>query len=90
MRSERLLTENDRTGTITNETFQRAFPEWKAPATLGRNRNRWASSFALRYIHWMTQTSGNILSSRTFADLNVRYEIPLSSNSLTAVLGFNS
>ena len=72
MRSERLLTEIDRTGTITNETFQRAFPEW--------NRNRWASRFALRYI----------LSSRTFADLNVRYEIPLSSNSLTAVLGFNS
>lgn len=82
MRSERLLTEIDRTGTITNETFQRAFPEW--------NRNRWASSFAPRYIHGMTQTSGNILSSRTFADLNVRYEIPLSSNSLTAVLGFNS
>lgn len=90
MRSERLWTEIDRTGTITNETFQRAFPEWKALATLDWNRNRWASSFALRYIHGMTQTSGNILSSRTFADLNVRYEIPLSSNSLTAVLGFKS
>jgi outer membrane receptor protein involved in Fe transport len=35
----------------------------------------------------MEQASGNKLDSRLYADINIRYQIPFSDDSLTAVLG---
>ena len=84
------LTSNDRTGTITNETFQRAFPEWRAVQTLDWSKERWGGSLVNRYVHDMLQTSGNNLSSRTFTDVSVRYKPPVANDSLTAVFGVNN
>ncbi len=84
------LSSFDRTGTITNETFQRAFPEWKATAVLGWNHGRWGGSLTNRYVHDMIQTSGNTLSSRVFTDVSGRYKLPVKNDSLTAILGVNN
>lgn len=81
------LTETDRTGTITNETFQRAFPEWRALSSLDWTHERWGGGLVLRYVHDMEQDSGNTLDSRVFTDLQGRYRLPWRDDSLTFVLG---
>jgi iron complex outermembrane receptor protein len=85
------LTSVDRTGTITDETFQRAFPELRAVGTLDWSRSRWGSGLTLRYIDSMTQASGNELSSRVFSDVRVQYALPiLTADNATFVLGVNN
>lgn len=79
--------EIDRTGTLTNETFQRAFPEWRALSTIDWNLRRYSAGLVLRYVHDMEQASGNTLDSRVFTDLQGRYELPYKDNRLTFVLG---
>ncbi len=84
------LTSNDRTGTITDETFQRAFPELKATATLDWARNNWGAGLTVRHVDSMTQASGNTLNSRAFVDIQAQYSLPKSANSATFVLGINN
>lgn len=84
------LTSFERTGTITNETFQRAFPEWRATATLDWNRDRLGAGLALRYVDSMEQESGNQLSSRVFTDVQLQYRLPFGDDLVTAVLGANN
>jgi hypothetical protein len=90
VRTDGSFTRVDRTGTITEETFQRGVPEWKALSTLDWTRDRWGGSFAQRYVHDMVQAAENEHSSRTYADVNVRYKVPFSENALAAVLGINN
>lgn len=84
------LTRTERKGTITNETFQRAFPEWKALTTLDWTRDQWSGSVVGRYIHDMEQESGNTLASRFFVDMQIRYLLPMANQSTTLVLGANN
>lgn len=84
------FTEADRTGTITNETFQRAFPEWRAVTSLDWAYGRWSNGLVLRYVHDMEQTSGLTLSSRVFTDIQARYLLPYKDDALTIVLGSNN
>lgn len=84
------LNETDRTGTITNETFQRAFPEWRALSNLDWTYGRWSNGLRLRYVHDMEQASGNNLSSRVFTDVQLRYRLPWRDDRITAVLGSNN
>ncbi len=84
------LSRSERTGTITNETFQRAFPEWKGLGSVDWNRDMWSGSLVGRYVHDMVQESGNTLSSRFFVDLQVRYKLPRARQSTTLVLGANN
>ena len=83
-------TVTDRTGTITNETFQRAFPEWKALASLDCSRKRFGSSVKMRWVYEMIQTSGSTLDSRFFVDLQLRYRPKVSNDSMSLVLGINN
>ncbi len=84
------LTSTDRTGTMTDETFQRAFPEWRALATLDWSRNRWSGSLTGRYTHDMIMASDNRLSSRIFTDLRVTYAVPRANDALDLTLGVNN
>jgi len=88
--SDGSLTENDRTGTITNETFQRAFPEWRALSSVDWTHERWSGGLVLRYVHDMVQESGNTLDSKVFTDLQARYLMPWNDDALTFVLGVNN
>lgn len=84
------LEETDRTGTLTNETFQRAFPEWRALSNLDWTYGRWSNGLRLRYVHDMEQASGNTLSSRVFTDVQFRYRLPWQDDRITGVLGANN
>ncbi len=84
------LSSTDRTGTITNETFQRAFPEWKVLSTLDWTRNRVGGSLALRWVDDMVQTSEETLDSRLFTDVQFRYRPPVAGDALKFVLGVNN
>ena len=84
------LTTTDRTGTITNETFQRAFPEWKALTTLDWRRDRLGGSLAVRWVDDMIQDNGDNLDSRYFTDVQFRYRPPVPGDSLAFVLGVNN
>ncbi|HUP41611.1 MAG TPA: TonB-dependent receptor, partial [Thermoanaerobaculia bacterium] len=81
------VSENDRTGTITNETFQRAFPEWRGLSTLDWTYGRWSNGLVLRYVDAMVQESGNTLDSRVFTDVQARYLLPWRDDAVTFVLG---
>ncbi|MGD2113912.1 MAG: TonB-dependent receptor, partial [Acidobacteriota bacterium] len=81
------LTEVDRTGTITNETFQRAFPEWRALSTVDWTLDRYSAGAVLRYVHDMEQASGNTLDSRVFTDVQARYLMPFKDDAITLVVG---
>jgi iron complex outermembrane receptor protein len=84
------VSETDRTGTITNETFQRAFPEWRALSRLDWIFGRWSNGLVLRYVDAMVQESGNSLDSRVFTDVQARYLLPWKDDSITFVLGANN
>jgi iron complex outermembrane receptor protein len=84
------LTENDRTGTITNETFQRAFPEWKARWTFDWSKDKWFAGTTFRYTDSLEQPSGNELSSRIFIDVLANYKFNVGGEDLTASIGINN
>lgn len=84
------LAENDRTGTITNETFQRAFPELRLVSTVDWSRNRWSSGLTFRFVDDLDQPSGNTLDSILYADLRVRFDLPHNKNLLRITLGINN
>ena len=84
-------TVNDRTGTHTNETFERAFPEWRINSTLGwKSNNNWDTSVTFRYTDAMETASNNRLDSVIFTDVQFRYIPPMFDNSVTLTLGFNN
>lgn len=81
---------NDLTGTHTDETFQRAFPEWRAVTTIDWFKERWSGALTFRWFDDMTLDSGSNLDSATFTDLQVRYNPPILNDSIRLTLGFNN
>ncbi|MEM9592920.1 MAG: TonB-dependent receptor [Acidobacteriota bacterium] len=84
------FTENDRTGTITDETFQRAWPELRVTSLIDWTRERWNAGLTFRYVDSMIQASGNTLDSRLFSDLRVRYTMPWNDGSMDVIVGVNN
>jgi iron complex outermembrane receptor protein len=83
-------TSRDFTGTHTNETFARAFPEWRAVTSVDWNLNRWSANLAFRWTDEMLRESGTTLDSVMFTDLQVRYNPSFADEALTIALGFNN
>lgn len=87
------VTVTDRTGEHTNETFQRAFPEWRAVTTIDWIRDRWSGALAFRWVDemYITTTAGrNALDSAMFTDLRLTYNPSFVDDALTVTLGFNN
>ena len=82
--------ETDRTGTHTDETFPRAFPDWRAVTTVDWNYERWSANMAFRWTDEMTLDGGEKLDSAMFTDLQVRYNPPYLDDNLTLAIGFNN
>lgn len=83
------LTTTEFTGTVTEETFQRAFPKWRYTAKLDWQRGNWAAALTLRHISRLTQPNGDILGSEAYLDMQIRREALLNGR-LTATLGANN
>ena len=84
------LTENDRTGTITNETFQRAYPELRMTTNLDWIKDRWSAGLTWRYTSELDQPSGNELDSMLYTDIRARYDLPLAKGSTAFIFGINN
>ena len=83
------LTTTEFTGTLTEETFQRAFPKWRFTTKLDWQRGNWAAGLTLRYVSRLTQPNGDILGSEAYLDMQIRREALLNGR-LTATLGANN
>ncbi len=79
----------DRTGEHTNETFQRAFPEWRAVTSIDWVKERWTGGLAFRWVDEMT-VGGNKLDSAMFTDLRFSYNPSLADDAVTVTLGLNN
>ncbi|HEX5764070.1 MAG TPA: TonB-dependent receptor, partial [Woeseiaceae bacterium] len=87
-------TVTDRTGEHTQETFQRAFPEWRAVTTIDWLMDRWSGALSFRWVDEMfivvNPTTRNQLDSAMFTDLRFSYNPAFADDALTLTLGFNN
>ena len=83
-------TVTDRTGTHTNETFQRAFPDLRWVTNVNWSRDRWQGNLAFRWTDEMTLDDGSTVDSALFTDLRVSYTPDIADDALTIALGFNN
>ena len=80
----------DRTGTLTDETFQRGFAEWRAMGRVDWRRDRWSTGVTLRWTDDMLLDSGSNLDSILYTDLLVRYDLPFGNDSTSISFGVNN
>lgn len=84
-------TVNDRTGTHTNETFERAFPDLRMTTTLGWKSNaNWDGSVSFRYTDSMETASGETLDSAVFTDVQFSYIPPIANDAIKLTFGMNN
>jgi len=81
---------NDLTGTHPDETFFRAFPEWRAVTSVGWSRNRFDGSLRFRWVDEMALDSGSTLDSAMFTDLRLSWNPSIADDTLTFTLGLNN
>jgi len=84
------VTSIDRTGTHPDETFFRAFPEWRAVTRAGWSKNRWTGSLSLRWTDEMLLDSGSTLDSVFFTDIRASYNPSWADDSMMITIGFNN
>jgi iron complex outermembrane receptor protein len=81
---------NDLTGTHPDETFFRAFPEWRAVTTVGWNMNRFTGSLRFRWVDEMVLDSGSTMDSAMFTDLRLSWNPAMMNDALTISVGLNN
>ncbi|MEX2495985.1 MAG: TonB-dependent receptor [Woeseia sp.] len=84
------VSETDRTGTHTDETFPRAFPEWRWTSNFDWLYNEWGGSLIFRWVDDMTLDDGSNLDSALFTDVQLRYSPEFANEALTFTLGVNN
>ncbi|MBW3563095.1 MAG: TonB-dependent receptor [Acidobacteria bacterium] len=81
---------NERAGTITDETFQRAWPDLRMTSAVEWTLDPWNAGLTFRWVDSMIQASGNELSSTLFTDIRLRYSMPVDGNDLHLTVGVNN
>jgi len=84
------VSRRDLAGTHPDETFFRAFPEWRTVTTLDWMRDRFSGSIRVRWVDEMLLDSGSTLDSVAFTDLQLRYSPDWGGDALTVSVGFNN
>jgi iron complex outermembrane receptor protein len=80
----------DLTGRHTDETFQRAFPEWRSVTHIDWVKDRWNGSLSFRWFDDMTLDSGSNLDSVVFTDLQVSYNPSFVNESMVFTVGIGN
>ena len=84
-------TTNDLAGIHTDQTFQRAFPEWRLVSTVNWNMDRWSGTWSIRWTDEMElEDRTTELDSVMFSDLQVSYNPPVANDGVTLTVGFNN
>jgi len=81
---------NDLTGRHPDETFFRAFPEWRALTRLDWSKNRWQAALSIRWTDEMLLDSDSTLESVAFTDLRASYNPSWADDAITITLGLNN
>ena len=84
------VTVSDLTGTHSDETFQRAFPDLRWVTTVDWTKNGWAGTVSFRWTDSMQLSGGNEVDSAMFTDLRLSYRPGLVGGGITVTLGFNN
>ncbi len=87
------LSSTDRTGTLTDETFPRGFPELKAVASLDWIKRKFSAGISFRYVDEVIQADADStpLDSRVFTDIRGQYRMPFGNDdSITLAAGINN
>lgn len=83
-------TVSDLTGTHTDETFQRAFPNLRWVTAVNWSRTRWSGVVAFRWTDSMELTSTTKMDSALFTDMRLSYRPRLFDEGMTVTFGFNN
>ncbi len=83
-------TRADRTGTHTDETFQRAFPELRWVTDIEWMKDRWTGALSFRWTDGMELESGSPVDSVLYTDLRIGYTPQAMDERWTFSLGFNN
>lgn len=81
---------NDLTGRHPDETFFRAFPEWRMVTGLDWAKERLSGGLTIRWVDDMLLDSGSKLDSVAFTDLRASWNPEMLSDAMTLSLGFNN
>jgi len=82
---------NDLTGIHTDETFQRAFPDWRVVTTVDWIRERWSGTMSFRWTDEMTlEDRTTKLDSALFSDLQISYNPALFDDGVVLSFGLNN
>ncbi len=85
------VAKNDLAGIHTDETFQRAFPDWRAVSTVDWIKNRWSGSMSFRWIDEMElEDRTTKVDSEWFSDVQLSYNPPVANDGLTLSVGMNN
>lgn len=87
--------ETDFEGGVTDQTFQRSFPEWRFTSTADWVYQNWSASLIFRFVSELdelqnNEPTGEELSSRFYTDVQGSYRLPLLDDALTLTLGVNN
>ena len=77
------------TCTAPDETFFRAFPEWRAVTSVGWNYSNFSGLLRFRWVDEM-DNEGDKLDSATFTDLRLTWTPGFANDALALSLGFNN
>ncbi|MFU8813820.1 MAG: TonB-dependent receptor plug domain-containing protein [Pseudomonadales bacterium] len=82
-------------GAVTDETFQRAFPEWRFTSTLDWTYQNWSSTVIFRFVDGLDEfvndaPAGTGLGSIMYTDVQVGYHLPIGADSLHFTVGANN
>ncbi|MFC1606173.1 TonB-dependent receptor domain-containing protein, partial [Pseudomonadota bacterium] len=83
-------TRNDLTGTITDQTFQRAFPEWRLNTEVNWMLERWDGGIRFRWVDSLLQPSGDVLSSRFYTDAHLSFSMNPDREGFRFTVGANN
>ncbi len=81
---------NDLTGKHTTDTFEQAYPEWRAVTSLDWSRERWSGGLTLRWVDDMVITNGFDLDSVLYTDVRASYNPSFAGDALTVTVGVNN
>ena len=85
------IVSNDLTGTHTNETFQRAFPDLRITADLDWMYKQWSGGLTFRWTDELdVPADDDSLDSVLFTDLRLSYRPTLLEEAMQVSLGFNN
>jgi len=87
--------ETDFEGSVTDETFQRSFPEWRFTSTADWFYRNWSASLIFRFVSELDELAndaptGNELDSEFYTDVRAGYRVPFLDDELMVTLGVNN